>query len=400
MPYKYVAFTAAKEVLNGTLPAISEDAAFRALEQAGLHVLSLRKIRQWRMPALLPRLVSIKSRDMVLFSRQLSMLLESGVGFLDALRLSRDQTANPGLRAVLGKVILDVRAGNPFSVAAAKHPRVFKPAYCRMLRVGEETGGLEPALKHMARDTERAEAVKKKVREATFYPVLVLVISVIAVAILVTTVMPPLVRLFSELGAELPWPTRMVMGSMRILSSYKLVFAGVLTLVPLAVSLYSRRPAGRYQVERAALKLPLVGRVLLVRNMFEFSRIMSMLMEAGIPLLDMVAIASQSVQSRATQVALEQLPAELRRGQSLSQAMARQPYFPEMLLHIVATGEETNSLGRSFAAIADHYETEFSEALGTLTEMLGPVLMLGIGLAIGFIAVSVILPIYSVYGLV
>lgn len=400
MAYKYVAYTPQKKVVKGTLGVSSESMAVEVLERAGLMVLSLKKARSWSIKHLLPSLFGARTRDVVLFSRQLAMLLERGTGFLTALKLSRDQTANGELKRILSNVVEDVEAGNTLSAAVAKHPLAFPLSYSRMMKVGEETGNMEVILRKVADNMERDAAARNKVRAAMTYPAFILLIGIVTVVVLITAALPPLTRLFTEFDTPLPWTTRALLAFTDFVSDYKLYILGAAILLVAAAVWYVRRPSGRERWERLIFKLPVIGRLTLVHDMSAFSRIMALLLGAGLPMTEVMTVARRSMSSQVMRRSLAEIPRNLYEGQGLSQAMKANRIFPSVLVQMVATGEETNTLDSSFEAVADHYDSEFDDSLAALTSYLEPVLLLLVGLVVGFIAVSVIMPIYSVYDVI
>ena len=397
MNYKYVAYTPQKKVVKGTLGVVSESVAVEALERAGLRILSLKEVRQWNIEQVLPTLFGVKVLDVILFSRQLAMLLEKGTGFVTALRLSRDQTTSRVLKKILTGVVTDVETGSTFSAAVAKHPQAFPPAYSRLMRVGEQTGKLEVVLRDVATHMEQDEAAGKRVRTALIYPGLIVTLGVVTVVVLVRVVLPPLMRIFAQFNTQLPWPTRVVLALAGFVSDYKFYLLGAVFLLVSLLIWYSTRSSGRYQLERLVMKLPVIGRISLLRNLSHFSRITSVLLGAGLPVTEVMAVARQSVQSEVIRQELGNIPKSLLQGQGLSQAMKASHLFPSMLIQMVITGEETNTLDSSFAVVADHYEFEFNQALTVFISMLEPLLVLLVGLGVGFVAISAMMPIYSIY---
>ena len=204
MAYEYVAYTPQRNVVKGTLGVTNGTVAVETLERAGLMVLSLREVRRWDIERQLPTLFRVKTQDVILFSRQLAMLLERGTGFLTALQLSRDQITSKMLQKILTAVITEVKTGSTFSTAVAKHPQAFPLAYSRMMRVGEKTGKLEVVLREVATYMEQDEATRKKVRTALTYPVFVVLLGLVTGIVLVFAVIPPLMHIFAEFNTQLP----------------------------------------------------------------------------------------------------------------------------------------------------------------------------------------------------
>ncbi|MEW6034286.1 MAG: type II secretion system F family protein [Chloroflexota bacterium] len=397
MAYRYVAYTPQKRVVRGTLSVASKSAAVETLERAGVKILSLRQVRRWSIEELLPTLFRVKVQDVILFSRQLAMLLERGTGFLTALRLARDQTTNKVFRRTLADIVKDVEAGKTFCDALTKHPQAFPLTYSRTVRVGEQTGKLEIALREAANHMEQDETTRKRIRSALTYPVFVVLLGVGSAVVLVTTVLPPLMRVLAEFNTELPWPTRLILGLASFISDYKFYLLGVVLLLVALLLWAANRSSRRYQLERLVMKSPMIGRVVLVRNLSQFTRVTSILLGAGLPIIEVISATRQSVQSEVVRRALDEIPKSILQGQSLSQAMKASRLFPSMLVQMVTTGEETNTLDSSFAALADHYEFEFNQTLNMLISMLEPLLVTLIGLIVGIVAIATMMPIYSIY---
>jgi type IV pilus assembly protein PilC len=397
MAYKYIAYTPQKKLVKGTLPVAQQTDAVEVLERAGLQILSLKEVKEWPIKRWLPPLFAVRAQDIILFSRQLATMLERGTSFLSALQLAREEVAGRALRKVLCEVISDVETGITFSEAVARHPQAFPSAYSRMVRVGERTGRLERVLRQIADYMEHDETTKKKVRSATTYPFFVVLLGVATAIILVMAVIPPLTSIFAEFNTALPWPTKVILAVSSFIQSYKFHLLGTGSSLTLLAIWYVRRPSGRYLLERLLMKIPQLGRIILLRTLAHFSRITSVLIGAGLPLVEAIPLAKEAVTSEVLRRELDKLPSYLLQGQSLSQAMASSKLFPGMVNHLVRLGEETNTLEQSFSALADHYDFEFNQAMSILISMLEPLLVLFVGLLVGFIAIAAIMPIYSIY---
>jgi len=400
MSYKYVAYDKDKQLVRGVLPVSTESLAIDSLTKSGLRVLSLKEVKQRGLQGLPAAFFNVKPGEVVLFSRQLAMLLERGTGFITALRLSRDQAAGRKMRGILSSVISDIEAGGTFSSAIDKHPKVFPLSYRRMVQVGEQTGKLEEVLFEVAAYMERDENTKKKIKSMMIYPAFIMVLGIITAIILTTVVLPPLVRLFDTFNASLPWTTRALLAISGFLADYIYYVVGAVLIVVVFVTWYLGRPGGHYRLEQLLWKLPIVRRISVLRSMHNLSRVMSILLASGLSMIEVLKIAEQSAHSEMVRRGLRKIPDRLLQGQSLSQAMHADKLFPNVLTQMVMLGENTNSLDNSFATMADHYEFEFNEAVSSLTSLLEPAMMLIVGLGIAFVAVSVITPIYSVYNVI
>lgn len=397
MNFRYTAYTPQQKIIKGELEVVDKNVAIESLERAGYSILSLKSYRKINIEDVLPSLFSVKKTDIVLFSRQLAMLLDKGVKFLAALELAKDQIHNRILKKRIKAVLDDVEGGSTFSDALAKHPDVFPVTYYHMIKVGEKAGKLEQVLREEAEHIEQEEITRKKVRSAFIYPGVIFLMGIGTVIILLTTVLPSMMDLFTQFGSELPLPTRITVSLAEFFDNYALYVIGGILIVTLSIMAYSRTNSGKYVLERFVLCLPVVGRVISLRNLEQFSRISSILLSAGLPVTEVILIAHQGVQSETVRRELAKIPDNLIQGQGLSRSMKNSALFPSMLIQMVITGEETNTLESSFEALAEHYAYEFNQSLNTFISLLEPVLLMVIGLIIGFIAISAMMPIYSIY---
>ncbi len=400
MAYHYRAYTLDKRIVQGTVDATSESMAEEALYRAGHHrVLSLREVRPGlSLERLLPTLFGVKTQDVIDFSRQLATLIESGVTILPALQLLEGQASRASLRKVIAGLVEELRGGSSLSQALSKYPQVFSYTYCQVVKASEQAGNLEVGLKQVAGYMEKQMAMKKKVARAMAYPVMVLLMAIGVSALLITVVLPPLVGLFTSLGAELPWMTRLLIAAAGFLINYKFyLLGGLFSLIILVVG-YMRRPAGKLTMDRLMLKIPVIGSINIQRNMRHFCQTTSMLLKAGLLLPQIMNIVIQTVENRIIRQALGEVREKLVQGQGLSQPMAAIELFPRLLVEMVLVGEKTGNLESTLATVADFYEERVNQRIDTLISMIEPALTVVIGLVVAFIALSMITPLYSILG--
>jgi len=400
MDYQYVGYTEDRKLVKGTISASGEGMASQILAHSGYQVLSLKPITAF-MPSL-EKILSARSRvkpkEIVLFSRQLALLLESGTDIVTSLELLQDQASSHTLKRVLGEVVSDLRGGNRLSVALAKHPKVFPTIYCRSLSVGEQTGGLETVLRQLADHMEKEIATAKGIKNALMYPVIVSVAAVIVIAILVVFVLPAFTGLYSSLGADLPLPTRILIAVMNGLQSYGLyLLIAVVTVAGLAYA-YIKTPAGRYQWDQLILKLPIIGRISHLNELARCCRSMSLLFHAGVPLPEIMSLVIQGSSNKVIANALTDVQQNLLRGEGLSQPMARNPLFLPMMVQMIGVGEETGNLDVTLLSVAQSYEVEAEDKTHSLIGLIQPAVTVIIGLVVAFIAISLVSAMYSVYG--
>jgi len=374
--------------------------AVDTLEHAGYNILSLKKTKTFHIEEILPGLFTVRKIEVALFSRQLAMLLEKGVRFLTAVELAKDQVKNRLFRKKLEQITADIESGHTFSDAIARHPDIFPVTYHHMMRVGERSGRIEIVLREVAENMEQDEASKKRIRGAFTYPGIIFAMGIVTVVIMVTVVLPSMMDLFSRFNTELPLPTRITISMSEFLIHYGLYILLGLLVLAMGLLIYSRSSSGKYFIERLLLYTPVLGRILFLRNLQQFSRISSILLNSGLPVTDVIEVAQEGVQSEIIRRELRKIPASLRQGYSLARTMRENNMFPSMLVQMVITGEETNTLEQSFIALTEHYDFEFNQSLNSFISLLEPVLIAVIGLFIGFVAVSAMMPIYSIYGVV
>jgi type IV pilus assembly protein PilC len=395
LTYRYIAFTPSGDQVEGAIEAPTEDVAEQTLWEWGYRIVSLRAT--WTPPRLdqvFPTAFGVKPQEIITFSRQLATLIESGVAVLPGLQLLQRQ-ARSCLARVLGDLTQAIRQGSSFSDALREHAQVFPPIFSRMIAVGERTGNLEIVLRQLATHMEKEQAIIKRVRGALAYPTFVILLAIGVVAILVTAALPPLVSLFEEFDAELPLPTRILIGISHFATAYKL-HMGVALVVAIAIgALYIRQPFGRRQLDYMLLRAPVLGRITVLSNASRFSGTMAILFKAGLPLSEVMDLILRTTQNQIVREALEGVREELLRGEGLSKPLANAKLFPAMLVQMVEVGEETGTLDTNLQTMAEFYAREVDERVNTLTGMIQPALTLGVGAVVAFIAVSLIMPMYG-----
>lgn len=398
MIYKYVAYAPTGEQVAGSVDAASEEVAERTLWDWQYKVVLLRPVRpRPRLDQVIPSLFGVKPREVITFSRQLATLVESGIALLPAIELLQGQSGGV-LARVLGEMTRDIKNGSPFSAAIAQHPEVFPPLYGRLMEVGERTGNLEAVLRQVASHIEKEQALVKRVRGAMAYPAFMVVLAIVVVGILVTTALPPLLSLFDEFDAQLPLPTRILLGVSGFATTYKIHMLVAAIVVAVAATWYLRQPAGRRQLDLVLARSPVIGPINVQASVSRFSRTIAMLLRAGLPLSNIMELVLQTTQNQTIREELAGVRDELLRGEGLAKPMAASKLFPSMLSQMIAVGEETGALDTNLETLADFYAQEVDDKVGALTSMIQPAMTLVIGLGVAFIAVSIIMPMYSIMG--
>ena len=399
MFYQYVACSEQGVMVKGKLLAASEEAVNDMLSYAGYRLINLKPyIPFLSLERLSAQFYRVKPNEIILFYRQLALLLESGMNIIAALELLQGQVTNRTLKRVMGEVIVDLRAGSQLSVAMSKHPQVFSTMSCRTLSIGEQTGGFEMMLRQVADYMEKELTASKGVKSALMYPIIASVATVVVVAILIGFVLPAFSGLYSSLGAELPALTRMMMSVSTLLRSNALSIMMALMIVSVVALIYIKTPDGRYKMDKLTLRLPLLGKVKHLNELARCCRSISLLFTAGLPLTEIMPLVIQGTNNRVMAQALYGVQQDMLKGEGLSQPMAKNALFLPMMVQMVKVGEETGNLDTSLQAVAQNYETEAADKTRSLIGLIQPVMTIIIAGVVGLIAVSMVSAMYSMYG--
>ncbi|MCX8125999.1 MAG: type II secretion system F family protein [Dehalococcoidia bacterium] len=398
MPYAFRACTEDMKVVEGTIDAVSEEAAEEALYQAGYrNVLTLKpKAAGTFLERHLPAVTGVKTQDVIDFSRELATLLRSGITLLSALELLKSQARKGAIRTVISGLIRHIGDGRSFSEATGQYPALFSHTYCQVIRAAEQAGNLEAGLNQIAVYMEKQAALTRKVTSALVYPALVVGMAVVVVTVLMAVAMPPLIDLFATLRVELPVQTKILIGIAQFFHNYKVHVAVVVLLLAVGLSGFLRLPRGKMFVSRLSLSAPIIGPINHQHNLGRFCRSAAMLLQAGLRLPDIIATASQAIPNLVVRRSLEKVGREILEGQSLSKAMAADPIFPPMMVGMVAVGEKTGDMERALEEAADYYERSVDQRITRFISLLEPVMTVVVGLGVAFVVLSLISPLYSV----
>ena len=397
MNFNYLAYTKDKRLIKGNISAASEEAAIEVLAPSGLRVVSMKASRallNWER--LSDAFVAVKPKEVVMFSRQLALLLESGTDIIAALDVLQAQIPNKGFKKMVSQIMTDVRAGARLSGAMLKHPKAFSKLFCRTMSVGEETGNMEQVLRQMATYVEKQAAARSKVKGAMVYPLIVISLVIVVIAVMTFFVMPNFMGLYSALGAKLPGITRALLG----ISGFLLHYWWIIVLVALGLGIaffaYIKTPAGGYQWDGIKLKLPLVGPVTRYSELGRCASTMSTLFRAGLPLPEIMTMVIDNSGNKVLAEALTNVRTEMLKGQGLSRPMSRNPVFPPLMVQMAAVGEGTGNHGASMETVATSYEIEAADRTNALIAAIQPVTTIIMGGIVAFIALALVSSMYGV----
>jgi type IV pilus assembly protein PilC len=394
--FQYVAYTPQGERIQGRVDAPSEQRAEETLWKLSYTIVSLKEVQERGASFLSGG--RVKTRDLIVFSRQLATLIESGIPIVRGLQLLQEQIASKRLGRIVGEMIIDLQQGRYLSEAIAKRGGAFPSIYARLIEVGERTGNLELVLRQLAVYLEKEEALVRKIRGAMAYPGFVLTLAIGVVFLMLTVALPPLMGLFESFGAELPLPTRVLLALTGFFSVYKFHILGLIAALIVGAVIVVRTEPGRLLIDTALLRLPLIGRVTIQGAVARMCRSMSTLLQAGLAMPEIIAMSVRTQSNRVIASALEQVRTELLQGHGLAEPLAKRRLFPGMLIQMVRVGEETGALDSNMETLAIFYEEEVDRAVAAMAGAVEPALTMFIGALVGFVALAVIMPMYTLMG--
>lgn len=400
MDFNYICYTEDKKVVKGTISASDEKIAEQILAHSGCRVLNLKPVVSF-MPnweKVFPSFYRVGPEVVIMFSRQLALLLESGTDIVTSLELLQAQTSDGNLKRVLKEIVSDLRRGDRFSEALGKHPQSFPSIYPRALSVGERTGGLEAVLKQMADYMEKRIKAAKNIKSALRYPIIIIVVAIVVVGVIIAFVLPAFTSLYTSLGVELPPVTKFLMSMVDWIFEYSLYVIGAVLSILSGLFLYIKTPGGKFQWDRLALRLPLLGRVRRLDELAHCCRSMALLFRAGLPLPEVMSLVIESSDNSMVKRELTAVRQDMIKGEGLSRPMAKSPLFFPLMVQMVAVGEETGNLDVTLLAVAQNFETEAEDKMRTFIGLIQPMVTGIVGLIVAFIALSLVSAMYSIYG--
>jgi len=399
----YEAKTGPKDVVKGALVADNKSAAIQKISRMGYYLLSLEEesealSRSKSHGAFFFEKVSVK--DITDFTRQLSDLLEAGITIAKALDVLYSQTGNKRLKST----IMDIRdycvSGNPLSEALSRHPKVFSNLYVSMVKSGETGGMLDSILRRLSDYNEKQLDIQTKIRTALAYPVLMAVVGFTTIVILVTFVMPKMTVMFTDFGQSLPIPTQILMGLSGIIQHYWLLLILFLVGVTMTVVKIYNTPEGRMTIDRFRLNSPVMGPLIKKVEIARFTRTLSTLLENGVPILGALQIVLETVGNAVIKQDIEKASAAVKEGSGLAAGLSGSVSIPPAVMSMIAIGEEGGHVEKSLLKVALGYERESDEAIKIMMSLIEPLLILTLGVIVGFIVISMLLPIFEMNFLV
>jgi type IV pilus assembly protein PilC len=391
------AFTYTARALNGDLRTATIDAPNRdeVVAQLRRQRLNVVKIDEAADAKKKKSAGKISMRDVVIFTRQFSTMINAGLPLVQALDILAKQSENPALKDVTRAVVYDVESGHTVADALRKHPKAFTDLYVNMVAAGEAGGILDTILMRLATFMEKNDALVRKVKGAMIYPGVITGVAAAAIIILLVFVIPTFEKMFASVGMALPLPTRVVIGMSRVLQDYWwAVIAGVVMLV-YSVKKYYATPEGKLSIDRTLLKMPVLGDVLRKSAVSRFTRTLGTLIGSGVSILDGLEITAKTAGNRVIQDAIMESRASIAGGETISAPLQKSQVFPPMVISMIAVGEQTGGLDEMLSKIADFYDEEVDAAVSALLSMMEPIMIVFLGVVVGGMVVAMYLPIFD-----
>lgn len=385
------------KIITGKLEADNEASVSQRLREMGYFVIGVEEERvtltKRELHIFKPK---VKGKDITVFTRQFATMINAGLPLVKCLNILSEQTENPILTGVIADVQHEVEMGRSLSEALAKHPEVFKELYSSMVRAGEIGGVLDDVLLRIAVTLESEDEIRRKIKSAMTYPVAMFAISILLLIIMLIFVVPAFEKMFKEMGATLPFLTRIIMSVSHFLASWK---GAILLILAIVGVVFLRRwihtPAGRRKLDSLKLKLPVFGILFHKMALSRFARTLGTLVASGVPILQALEITSNTVGNVLMAEAVENVRAGVKEGDSIARPLGQSPLFPPMVTQMLAIGEETGALDTMLNKVSDFYDSEVSATVEALTALLEPLLMVFLGVVVGTIVIALYMPIFS-----
>jgi type IV pilus assembly protein PilC len=337
----------------------------------------------------------VTGRDVVIFTRQLSTMIDAGLPLVQSLEILGNQQENVTFKKVMRDIKNDVETGTTFADAMKKHPHAFDNLYCNMVEAGEIGGILDTILSRLADFNEKAMILKKKVKGAFTYPVICLCIAFVILGVILIFVVPAFEKMFEDFGSALPVPTQIVVAMSKAVQEYFVYGVGVMMLLSFLFKQYRKTDKGEYNLDALAMKLPVFGDLLKKVSIAKFSRTLSTMLQSGVPILEALTVVARTAGNRVIEQAIFRVADSISEGRSIAEPLEETGIFPNMVVQMISVGESTGALDAMLSKIADFYDEEVDQAVENLTAMIEPFMMVFLGGMVGGIVVAMYLPIFK-----
>lgn len=392
--FSYKAKTTAGKTISGLIEALNQEDAVKILREKKMTVFSLREKGKDGFNSLLSVIQGVSARDVAGFTRQLSTMISAGLPLTNSLLILQEQ-AKPAMAKVLGEVIKEIEGGASFYEALAQHPNIFSKIYLALIRSGEAAGSLDEVLKNMADSLEKQEEFKGKVKGAMIYPSIVVIGMIVVVFIMMIFVIPKLTSMYEEFGTDLPLPTKILIGTSKFFSHFWFVVIGAIIGLIYAFQTWKKTAFGREKIDKITLKIPILGVLKTKIILTEISRTLSMLLSAGVTIMEALGIVAEAANNAIFEKSIQKVAKDVEKGLPLTSSFSQFEEYPAIFSQMVAVGEETGKLDELLLRLSKQFEMESETAIKGLTTAIEPLMMVVLGIGVGFIVIAIITPIYN-----
>ncbi len=396
--FSYKAKDKEGKFIEGTLEAEHRNAVVNRLQTMGYFPVDIKdqtEEKKHSQPISRAFKKKISLNDLVNFNRQMADLIGSGVPLVKALNIMNNQITNEHLREIIGNVLQDVQDGDSMSYALSRHPRYFNKLYCSMVRAGERGGFLDMVMERLADLTEKEQEIASKIKATLAYPVIMIFATIIAIIILMTVVVPQIVKVFTQMEQVLPLPTQILINISWAISRYWWLIFAIIGGIVLLVWNFARTEEGKWFMDKTTLRIPLLGAVILKRQIGRFARTLSSLLMNGVPILEALEITKDVSTNKLVSKEIDKIIVEVTQGSSMARIMRTSDLFPAVMVNMIAVGEETARLPEVLGKVATSYETDVDRSIKMLTSLIEPLIILFMGVMVAFIVISMLLPIFT-----
>jgi type IV pilus assembly protein PilC len=395
--FRWSGKTKSGEVRAGEMEAQDAASVEARLRQMGIEPVKVRK-KPKEFHLALPGIGGVTTKDILVFTRQFSVMIDAGLPLVQALDILGTQMDNPAFKKVLMAVKSRVEAGSTFADALGEHPKVFDELFVQLVRAGEIGGILDTILQRLGAYIEKNEKLARRVKGAMVYPSIVLVVAVGVTVVLLAFVTPTFEKMFKDFGGAMPAPTQFLINLSHGLNDNWYIFLGVPTAFVIAFKLFVRNPRGRELWDAFTLKTPLFGPLVRKVAVARFTRTLGTMLSSGVPILDALQIVAKSAGNKVIEKSILFVRAKISEGKNMASPLADTKVFPPMVVQMIGVGEATGAMDQMLSKIADFYDDEVDVAVSALTSMIEPLMMVFLGGVVGGFLVAMYLPIFSLAG--
>lgn len=393
--FRYVAKDLAGEYHKGEVDTSDEFQASNLLRRKKLIVISIKPVSETQQKFFDKIFSRISFDDIVIMTRQLATMIEAGLVLSESLDILEDQQENPRFKKIIHSISSDVKGGLDFASSLEKYPDAFPPLYSKLVRAGQASGRLDTILLQLATNLEKDREFQSKVRGAMIYPIVIVTMMLGVMMVMVFFVMPKLISLYKDSGIELPMPTQIMLGVANFLINFWWAVLLLIIICVVGFRHYVATPEGRLLIDKLLLKIPVIGRVISLVILTNFTRTFGLLLASGLSILESIKIVSEIVGNMVYKNGLEIGYQGVERGLPFSTQLLGLSFFPKIVGQMTKTGEETGKLDEIMRKLSDYFEQEADNSLKNITTLIEPIVLVVLGIGVGFLVVSVILPIYQ-----